>query len=197
MDIVLSCDSNSVCNLNNLVNSIMANNKDAKIYLLTDNNVNVCWAHKIAIVDLPNINCIYRWGKYMYLKLYIDVYFPELEKVIYLDYDTIVLSPLDELIEGDFVLRAVKTGNTFNSGVMAINMKKCDFSRCREMITDHTHDEALINDVFGDSVEFISNEWNSVPYSDNFAENPKIIHYMGWSKPWDMAKYVKPYLKYE
>lgn len=197
MDIILACDSNSVYKLNNLVNSITANNKNAKIYLLTDNEAKADWAYKIAVVDLPNINCVHRWGKSMYLKLYIDVYFPELKKVIYLDYDTIVLSPLDELLEGDFTIRAVKTARSFNSGVMAINMEKCDFSKCRSMITDHTHDEELINVVFKDSVEFISNEWNSVPYSENYAENPKIIHYMGWSKPWDMAKYIKPYLQYE
>lgn len=94
----------------------------------------------------------------MYLKLYIDVCFPELDKVIYLDYDTIVLSDLSDLISGDFSIRAVKSGDGFNSGVMAINFTKCNFEVCRNMISEYTHDEKILNHVFKSDVEYIPPE---------------------------------------
>lgn len=105
------------------------------------------------------------WTKNMYLKIYIDECFPELEKCIYLDFDVIVCDDISSLLDGDdWILRAAEyRPNYFNSGVLAFNFTdKCKnlLKECRSRITENTHDEMILNEVFKNETSFVDRTYN-------------------------------------
>lgn len=201
-NIVLAMDSKSINHMNPLINSINKNVKDPRIYLICNEFVNVDWAYKIAVLEDEKINAknpYTRITKHTYYRLFIDVLFPELDKCVYLDYDTIVLQDFSELLDGDdWIIKAFIGNNIWlNAGVLAFNINnECKnlLKQCRSKIGDLHDDQIIINDVFKDKVTYISEEYNYM--GKNIKDGIKIVHYIGNTKPWNIGDKFILWFKY-
>lgn len=201
-NIVLAMDSKSINHMNPLVNSINKNVKDPRIYLICNEFVNVDWAYKIAVLEDEKINAknpYTRITKHTYYRLFIDVLFPELDKCVYLDYDTLVLQDFSELLDGDdWIIKAFIGNNIWlNAGVLAFNINnECKnlLKQCRSKIGDLHDDQIIINDVFKDKITYISEEYNYM--GRNIKDGIKIVHYIGNVKPWNIGDKFILWFKY-
>lgn len=201
-NIVLAMDSKSINHMNPLINSINKNVKDPRIYLICNEFVNVDWAYKIAVLEDEKINAknpYTRITKHTYYRLFIDVLFPELDKCVYLDYDTLVLQDFSELLDGDdWIIKAFIGNNIWlNAGVLAFNINnECKnlLKQCRSKIGDLHDDQIIINDVFKDKITYISEEYNYM--GKNIKDGIKIVHYIGNVKPWNIGDKFILWFKY-
>lgn len=201
-NIVLAMDSKSINHMNPLVNSINKNVKDPRIYLICNEFVSVDWAYKIAVLEDEKINAknpYTRITKHTYYRLFIDVLFPELDKCVYLDYDTLVLQDFSELLDGDdWIIKAFIGNNIWlNAGVLAFNINnECKdlLKQCRSKIGDLHDDQIIINDVFKDKITYISEEYNYM--GRNIKDGVKIVHYIGNTKPWNIGDKFILWFKY-
>lgn len=201
-NIVLAMDSKSINHMNPLVNSINKNVKDPRIYLICNEFVSVDWAYKIAVLEDEKINAknpYTRITKHTYYRLFIDVLFPELDKCVYLDYDTLVLQDFSELLDGDdWIIKAFIGNNIWlNAGVLAFNINnECRnlLKQCRSKIGDLHDDQIIINDVFKDKITYISEEYNYM--GRNIKDGIKIVHYIGNVKPWNIGDKFILWFKY-
>lgn len=110
------------------------------------------------------------------------------------------------------VLSEVNANNYFNSGVLIINLKKfkenISFEQIYTTISQKQWkfpDQDVLNVLCKEKTTFLSNKWNTVPYTtgnriaenilmdvpeiygkDYFSarSNPGIVHYAMWEKPW-------------
>lgn len=201
-NIVLAMDSKSINHMNPLINSINKNVKDPRIYLICNEFVSVDWAYKIAVLEDEKINAknpYTRITKHTYYRLFIDVLFPELDKCVYLDYDTLVLQDFSELLDGDnWIIKAFIGNNIWlNAGVLAFNINnECKnlLKQCRSKIGDLHDDQIIINDVFKDKITYISEEYNYM--GKNIKDGIKIVHYIGNVKPWNIGDKFILWFKY-
>lgn len=201
-NIVLAMDFKSINHMNPLINSINKNVKDPRIYLICNEFVNVDWAYKIAVLEDEKINAknpYTRITKHTYYRLFIDVLFPELDKCVYLDYDTLVLQDFSELLDGDdWIIKAFIGNNIWlNAGVLAFNINnECKnlLKQCRSKIGDLHDDQIIINDVFKDKITYISEEYNYM--GKNIKDGIKIVHYIGSVKPWNIGDKFTLWFKY-
>jgi lipopolysaccharide biosynthesis glycosyltransferase len=201
-NIVLAMDSKSINHMNPLINSINKNVKDPRIYLICNEFVSVDWAYKIAVLEDEKINAknpYTRITKHTYYRLFIDVLFPELDKCVYLDYDTLVLQDFSELLDGDdWIIKAFIGNNIWlNAGVLAFNINnECKnlLKQCRSKIGDLHDDQIIINDVFKDKITYISEEYNYM--GKNIKDGIKIVHYIGNVKPWNIGSKFILWFKY-
>ena len=201
-NIVLAMDSKSINHMNPLINSINKNVKDPRIYLICNEFVSVDWAYKIAVLEDEKINAknpYTRITKHTYYRLFIDMLFPELDKCVYLDYDTLVLQDFSELLDGDdWIIKAFRGNNIWlNAGVLAFNINnECKnlLKQCRSKIGDLHDDQIIINDVFKDKITYISEEYNYM--GKNIKDGIKIVHYIGNIKPWNIGDKFTLWFKY-
>ena len=99
-------------------------------------------------------------------------------------------------------------GNEYiNSGVLLMNLKKMrenDFEGHFLNLLNTYHfdsiapDQDYINAICNGKIHYLSQEWDTMPDSSTPVENPKIIHYNLFSKPWcyDGIKYADEFFKY-
>ncbi|MCH2048697.1 MAG: glycosyltransferase family 8 protein [Trichodesmium sp. ALOHA_ZT_67] len=135
-----------------------------------------------------------------------------IDKILYLDSDVVVISPLEELynidLENYFIAASGFSGTLvkskgFNSGVMVVNLEKWRNEQISTKVIDFAtqnrnklpyHDQSALNCVIKQNYLIIDRKWNfQVDLSprkiqkpdDNIAlKNARIIHYIGSSKPW-------------
>lgn len=201
--IVLCCDSHSVLHLDLLVHSIKTNVPCAQLYLITDREgVFAPWAYKVGVCSfsLPKTP-IRRITHHMWYRCMIPDIFPELEKCIYLDWDTLVLSDISPLLAGDFVLRAAYyNGDIFNSGVLAFNFTdecKALLKECMSYATESTFDQDIMNKVFRGKVDFVDQAYNTTTdFYGASVENPIVVHYVDDVKPWHLSVHFKYWFRY-
>lgn len=203
--IVLCVDASNLRNLKPLINSIKFNVKNAKIYLITDLLIKPNWAYKVKVIDknLLTDECI-SWVNYMgYARFFIHDLFPELTQCIYLDYDTIVIDDISELLneKSGYILKVALHDTTlFNSGVLVFNFtEECLelLDECKKRISNKTHDQEILQEVFKDRVTFIDYAYNTcISGITILVKNPKIIHYCGPQKPWQISNFIKYYFDY-
>ena len=204
--IVLGMDANSVSKMKILIKSIKTHMSNSKIYLITDREVDVEWADEIKIFLITGItNC----GKahatpHSYYPLFINLLFPELEKCIYLGFDTIILDDISELLEGDdWVLKVGNDTNSnyISSAVMVMNLKNEKFieciAKCRKNIKNGESLAINILNNFGKNITRFERKYN-VPALDLYLsiKDPKVIHYIGIDKPFSRYKLWKYYYKF-
>lgn len=213
--IVLVMDYKSVSNIDVLIYSIQKHIPNPQIYLITDKELDNYpdWVYKHAEIDLDisldGRTKNTRWTKNMFLDLYIDIAFPELKKCIYLDYDTIVMQDISDLLLGDdWVIKVADHRNIrqyddfrLNSGVIAFNFTKtCKelLEKCRAQITENTHDEKIIKDVFipAGVITYVDKNYNVLAGCINAFGKPKVLHFLGMPKPWTLSKTYGTYFEY-
>lgn len=173
--------------------------------------------------SLPTDN---RLNQIMYARLLVEVIIPkDVERVIYLDCDTYVRRPIEELAEIDLEgmpIAAVEdyfhifiTGQKdiksnrdlfdpadayFNSGLLVIDTKKWAESQVLEnlerMVNNGTmariyYDQDFLNLTFKDRWKKLDQLWNILdPRPAHQALNPKMLHYTGTRRPWNLVSGV-------
>lgn len=164
--------------------------------------------------DNNSLRCDY-FTLTIYYRLFIADMFPQYDKGIYLDADTVVTGDISELfnidlqdnlvagcsdtfIEGDPRLihyASHCSGNPIetyvNSGVLLLNLKKfreLKFTQHFLDILNQYHpktvapDQDYLNAIAADRILKISQNWNAMPAKKE--DDPKIIHYNLYLKPW-------------
>ncbi len=235
INICLSCDNNYVKQAGVVIASILANcNKDEKIKIFILNS-GINSIDKDKIISLKKIhNCEIKFIKInphdfneyseikthayitlpAYYRLKIASLFPKLDKIIYLDCDTVINCSLKELFETDlenFLLGGVidinkkmqkKLPGYVNSGVLVMNLKQIKIEKTEKKFLEWTKnnknkitngDQEIINEVCKNRIKIIDDSWNV--QSSNFinrssyTSHPKIIHFVAKKKPWDFASF--------
>ena len=199
--VVLAMNREMVEKMDVLVYSIQTHISNAKIYLITDKELQEYpnWVYKYGVLDLDAETLHYRWTKHMFLKIHIDKVFPELDKCIYLDIDTIVLEDISDLLIGDdWLIKAAdhrticfNDESRMNSGVIAWNFTdECKqlLEICRSKIDKQQHDENIIKEVFGtrDKITYVDKNYNVLAGQLRHFGKPKVLHYAGMTKPWTL-----------
>lgn len=209
--IVLAMDNESVQNINVLIYSIFKHIPNPQIYLITDKQLDIWpeWVFQSAVLDLDVRTKYGHWTKHMFLDLYIDVLFPELQKCIYLDFDTIVMQDISDLLLGDdWILKVADHRNVrfdnpmrLNSGVLAFNFNdRCKqlLKKARLLINDYTHDEEIIKNVFipANAITYVNKNYNVLAGCLDEFNNPKVLHYAGIAKRWTLYESYGIYFEY-
>ena len=175
-----------------------------------------CSFHFYIINNLEKINKLKIYdhvSNATYYRLIMAEILPKhIDKILYLDSDVVVISPLEELynidLENYFIAASGFSGTLvkskgFNSGVMVVNLEKWRNEQISTKVIDFAtqnrnklpyHDQSALNRVIKQNYLIIDRKWNfQVDLSprkiqkpdDNIAlKNARIIHYIGSSKPW-------------
>lgn len=204
--VVLCMNARSVPTVQPLLRSIRRNMPAATVFLLTDAPVEDPLIDRVAVLPVSVIprqsGPFARISVHTYYRFFIDVLFPELERCIYLDYDTLVLSDISDLLEGDtWCIKGFSLNNTgyINAGVIAFNFtQECRrlLSVCRGRITE-TDDQTILNEVFQGRIAYVGPEYNclvcGIPMD---GVEPKVLHYIGSLKPWQVDRRVCDWFAY-
>lgn len=204
--IVVCIDSQSVSVCRPLLRSIHRNIPMAEVYLITDAAIEDSLVDHVAVLPvgaLPRQDGPFaRITVHTYYRFFIDVLFPELERCIYLDYDTLVLSDISDLLEGDtWCIKGFSLNDTgyINAGVIAFNFtQECRrlLSVCRGRITE-SDDQTILNEVFQGHISYVGPEYNclvcGIPMD---GVEPKVLHYIGSSKPWRVDRRICRWFDY-
>ena len=144
-----------------------------------------------------------------YYRLKLPSLLPNIDKIIYLDCDTVVNTSLSQLFNANidnFAIGAIRDINRrmlksnpkyFNSGVLLINLKYWRANNIEEKLLQFTKDnidnikvgdQEVLNRVLNNEVKILEDNWNV--QSSNFinrssyTNTPKIIHFVAKNKPW-------------
>lgn len=159
-----------------------------------------------------------------YYRLKLSTLLPNVDRVIYLDCDTVVNCDLTYLFDTklttevfagahDVDKKTVKINPTYvNAGVLLIDLNNMRTQNLEEKFLEYTQenfenikcgDQTIINEVCKGNIKVVSDTWN-VQTSDfmnrsNFTSKPSIIHYIAKNKPWkniSLCYFKKHYFKY-
>ncbi|MCL2052429.1 MAG: glycosyltransferase family 8 protein [Lachnospiraceae bacterium] len=219
MNVMYAADDNYAEIASVSIASLLENNKDADeitIYFVEDNiaSENKEKLHKTAgkyqramvFIPKPDIRSkvqtelkTLRWSDSSFSRLYLDDVLkehPGVEKILYLDCDTLVLSPLKELWEEDIdgylgaavlecmgnahkkIIGALPQDNYINSGVMLINARKWIeekvSAKATEFIRRHGGkieyvDQGVINGTISNKMKIISPRYNLTSLAWDFS----------------------------
>lgn len=149
-----------------------------------------------------------------YYRLKLPSLLPNVDKIIYLDCDTIVTSSLIDLFNTDITDYAIagildidkkmlkKSPKYFNAGVILMNLEfwrkqnleKFIFNWGKENINNiKLGDQEILNEVLKNEVKIVSDEWNvqssNFVNRSSYTNSPKIIHFVAKNKPWGGKSY--------
>lgn len=186
--------------------SFLRHNPNAQIYEITKDELGLL---SDFTQDLCGFNHV---SKACFLRLLIPKVFPELERALYVDCDTLCLGDITEFYNADFegnYLMAVR-GMVYsdnqasqlgipyyvNSGVLMFNIPLMNKEDYFQQILDNWHDslgkqepfsadETVINWCFHNHIKLVNEKWNycyNRKYGDRFVNNPKILHFTGYDK---------------
>ena len=198
INISLACSNDSVAHVAVTIASVLFNaNYDDNIcfYILNNevNNENIqklndlksiknCEINFINIPDENFVNSINNLHSIL----------PNLDKVLYLDYGTIVNSSLKNLFtkkKEKFLVAGVLDyykKNSINASVLLLNLKNIKEINNENIL-------ALINNVSESNTKLLEKDWN-VQSNDfvvrsNYTSKPKIISFSAENKPWNYASF--------
>lgn len=164
------------------------------------------------------------WNKIILLKLYAWEVLKGIDKVLFLDADTLVVDKLDEVWNIDlgeyyfagvhlvhfgeisrfhnYIINTSPDSLHLSAGVLLYNLRqlrsdKADWKEyySRNFLRLFNPDEDVICALWYEKIKFISHVWNFVTDKPYGSdENPKILHF--GRKPWVPGAYQNIYLKY-
>jgi len=204
------------------INSLLTNNKGIdKVYLFLEDDDCVLFRDKrIEIINVTKLEQ-YLWKEsanydtvftYMSLiRLCFPMYLPNVDKVLYLDVDTIVDDNIEELFDIDMKTNIIvgtedlinikgDGGIYINAGVMLMNLKEMrvvDFThRVLPLINSDKRllypDQDAMNITASGKKIVISSIYNTFCTKQS-KEKPKIVHYAGFKTWWDKATPMSEY----
>ena len=136
---------------------------------------------------------------------------PDVDKIIYLDCDTVVNTSLKDLFETDFsdnIIAGVldarvkhktkwKNSKYINAGMVVFDLEKIRNGKIEQKFAEYTKnnpekietgDQDIINYTLEGRIKILPDEWNvqvsGFASRTSFTKHPKIIHYIGYYKPW-------------
>lgn len=205
------------------IKSLLMNSHVDQIYLLIEDDIFPYeLPDKVQCINISNqqwfkketcMNWYDGWGGYMVLirSVYSKI-FPELDKILSLDIDTIVTENIDELWDIDisnYYIAGVrdtpefnKNGLYINGGVLLCNLKKIREDKMDEkMIFRLNHyreeyaEQDTLNKVYKNHILELPTEYNSHPLFMNYNPNKrKIYHYAGIRNYFFVEPIVRYYL---
>ena len=219
IDILLTADSNYAPYCKVVMKSILDNTKEDVHFHVIGSSFSLPNAH-ITFYKEPDTSIF----KYTFQNGHINMsacyrlfapYIKSLNKVVYIDIDTIVLGDIKELWDVDVeyiggVLDPMWEHNAnknnlkdyyINSGVLVMNLDNLRKLPYMKMIMDTQTgkynlsllDQDIINIAFHDKIQLLPYEWNV--YSKEYTgctedmkearKSPKLIHWCGRGKPWN------------
>jgi len=223
-NIVLCADINLYRFCEPLILSIQKNiNSDFQIHLVTDNDFKK-YQNQFDFVkeynfesQLKNLNIKNSFKpRYTHLSTFcfarlLCINYFDFNKMLYLDIDTLITSPIDELFDynlNDNVFGAYFEDyhSEFNTGVLLIdknNYKKFkhnfDFIQIIKNMINNSEtlidDQSYINKHFFNCIQKIPKKYNFV-LGFNRPNQAKIIHFAGGFKPWTNPLLVKLHHRY-
>jgi lipopolysaccharide biosynthesis glycosyltransferase len=151
-------------------------------------------------------------SKVALLKFFLPSILRDEDCVLYLDIDTLICEPLNNLLSfqprlaiaateelGVNAFHREDSPSYFNSGVLIISLAKLRElnieDKARDMalggqFTRKYVDQEIFNILLGDSVEYLPQKYNvficNIKFKNlgNFIESPSIVHFVGIDKPW-------------
>lgn len=140
----------------------------------------------------------------IYARLLIHELLPDIERVIYLDADTLVVSSLDPLWRADMreaiiagVLDEAGHDEEFetpyvNSGVLVLDLHRWRECQVSTLVIEYIRgrhltlpDQSAINAVCANQIMLLDDSWNyRVSGRQQLMRRPRIIHFTGMLKPW-------------
>lgn len=216
--VIYSANRNYYKHLVPAVTSLLQNSSVDTVYLLIEDDkfpyyldhrvipINV--SHQHFFIDSgPNYKC--KWSYMTMMKIVPPLLFPEYDKVLSLDADTIVDKDIDELwnISLDrYYLGAVRETHRstkekpyFNSGVMMLNCKALREDGTCQRIVDSLNtqkyvfpEQDCINGLCAGKILELPGDYNVTWFNDR-PEDEKIIHYAAIDK-WDEEELYQKYL---
>lgn len=188
-----------------------------KIYSLksiNDCNINFIKIDDSLFEDYKKIKTLAYITIATYYRLKLPSLLPNVDKIIYLDCDTIVTSSLIDLFNTDITDYAIagildidkkmlkKNPKYFNAGVILMNLEfwrkqnleKFIFNWGKENINNiKLGDQEILNEVLKNEVKIVSDEWNvqssNFVNRSSYTNSPKIIHFVAKNKPWGGKSY--------
>lgn len=159
-----------------------------------------------------------------YYRLKLPSLLPSVDRVIYLDCDTVVNTDLSELFNvemptecfagaHDIDKKTVKVNPTYvNAGVLVMDLKNMRAQNLEEVFLSWTRenidtikcgDQTIINEVCKGNIKVVDDTWN-LQTSDfmnrsSYLKSPNIIHYVAKNKPWNkvsLCYFKNNYIKY-
>ncbi|WP_297299341.1 glycosyltransferase family 8 protein [uncultured Brachyspira sp.] len=215
MDICLSADDNYAKYMGTTIASILSNSKeDEEIYFhLLDGGITEESKNKLlSLKNIKNCNIIfysvnsmnYKYDAPHFFRLNVPSLIPNIDKLLYLDCDTIVLNSLKELFEIDinnyyalacedvFLNCIISFKNMhglsaddiyFNSGVLMINNKLWRDDKLENIFyadyskfgnTGHA-DQDVLNRIIKGKVKIIDSKWNFLSHKKVYSKAPDIL----------------------
>lgn len=196
--------------LNNLLErskeSFLLHNPDAKFYEITEDKENLLKEFTQELCGFKHVS------KACFLRLLIPKVFPELERALYIDCDTLCVGSISEFYNADFennyimACRGHKTSDNqakqlglpyyINSGVLLFNIPLMNKDNYFQQILDNwrgsigkqepfSADETIINWVFHNKIKLVNEKYNFIynrPYGERAVTDPKIMHFCGANK---------------
>ena len=161
--------------------------------------------------DFPETD---RYPRQIYYRIFAAQFLPaELDRVLYLDTDTIAIQPLDDLyhkaFDGASYIACTHVRALFNTGVMVLNLKQLRQQQTTEdvlaFVSDKKNrlllpDQDIITALYGKQIQladsyrynlsdrilamYNARHPNEIRSIDWVRQNTSVIHYCGKNKPW-------------
>lgn len=218
MNILYTCDNNYIWLMGISMISLFENNKEVKeitVFLLGDGitnenkellyDIGERYNRRINVIDVCDLNIppiLYnaRWPKSAYTRLFSGILLPEeIEKVLYIDCDTIIVRNIESIYETDLKDKSIfavkdcvgklykknigmnESSAYFNAGVLLFNVKKLREQKIASKIQDflvkynglmNYADQDILNGIFCHDIGVLPAEANSMAilYYFNFKE---------------------------
>ncbi len=114
-------------------------------------------------------------------------------KLVYLDVDILLRSNVDELFDHEHLSMCWfgsehKNLKLYNSGVMVLKPNKSDYDSLFKFfkVRKFKTDQHIISYILNDDINELDNIYN-MDSRDTKTENPKIVHFVKDSKPWNKS----------
>lgn len=148
--------------------------------------------------DGPNTETV--WTYMSMMRCVMTKYFSDLDRILWLDVDTLVLKNIDELWDLDMdnyyyagVLEPWKMEPYINTGVLMANLKKLREDNAEDILVETLNtkqmkfpDQDCINEFYGDKILHIPSIYNLNEWTEQ-CDDPKILHFAG-TQTWQNDK---------
>lgn len=221
INVLFNIDKNYIDYCKMVMRSILEHTKSDVMFYIIGGSEQDFEGFNVICLRKPDISIIKAKTEFGHItecacyRLFAPLLLPNLDKVIYLDCDTIVLDDIQSLwdydikyiggVQDPMCKKQADKNNLkhlyINSGVMVLNLKnlrKLDYLKIIQDTQEKGYnlgllDQDIINIAFSDKIEHLPFRWNV--YSEIYPqttygmiearENPSIIHWCGPRKPWN------------
>ena len=146
------------------------------------------------VIEIPNLGLVetkHNWhNTFSKLEIFNQTQFG---KLVYLDVDILLRSNVDELFDHEHLSMCWfgsehKNLKLYNSGVMVLKPNKSDYDSLFKFfkVRKFKTDQHIISYILNDDINELDNIYN-MDSRDTKTENPKIVHFVKDSKPWNKS----------